>query len=569
MAILAAASALAQAPRHSVVADELVMVPMRDGVELATTIVRPDAPGEFPVLMSRLPYGRADMRPMANGLAPFGFVFILQDTRGRFDSGGDWHPFLHEKEDGHDAIEWAAAQEWSSGEVFMIGGSYGAATQWLASQGRSEHLVGLIPIVSPGDIYDIVWDHGAFNLGVAQSWAHLMTPRRFTLAERDGMPKRPWDEVFGHWPVSEGLSVLGSTPDFYDTWIEHPTRDEYWAKMAWRHDPPDLPALHITGWYDIFQRDSIRNFETMRAQEGASSRHKQRLVVGPWTHNGPSPAPGEVDYGPGYRYDIIAREMMPFLLHLTQGATYDWSKPVHVFTLGENAWNSYESWPPRSAVETPFYLASDKGANSLQGDGALRLAPESRSAQDTFLYDPGDPVPNMGGDNCCMHEVMPWGAMDQRPVEERQDVLVYSTGPLERAIRVTGPIEAVLFIESSAPDTDFTAKLVDVHPDGRAINLTNGIVRTSFRESDTHPTPLEPGTVTQLTIDMGYTSNLFKPGHQIRLEVSSSNFPRYSRNTNTGRQPEKDATYDTARQTVHHSAAYPSHLLLPIVSQGE
>ena len=563
------ADTLAQASRFQVVADELVMVPMRDGVRLATTVIRPDDPGSFPVIMCRIPYGRSEMRAMAQRLAPLGFAFVLQDTRGRFDSEGHWHPFLHEKEDGHDAVEWAASQKWSTGKVMMIGGSYAAATQWLAAQGGSEHLIGLIPIVSPGDIYDIVWDNGAFNLGVMQTWAHMMTAKRYTKAEYNSMLQLPWTDIFAHLPVHKALTLLGSSPDFYRTWIEHPTRDDYWESMAWRHSPPDLPVLHIAGWYDIFQRDTIRNFELMRAQANAVSRRMQRLVVGPWTHNGPSPGPTDVSYGPGYSYDIIGNEIVPFLRHLAQGADYDWSKPVHIFTMGENAWHSYDTWPLEDVTPSTLYLASTEGANSALGDGALLARPESKSEQDTFVYDPREPVPNAGGDNCCMETVMPWGAKDQRVLEERRDVLVYSTAPVEQPLRVTGPIEAVLYVESSAPDTDFTAKLVDVFPDGTAINLTNGIVRTSYRESDTRPKPLVAGTVTRLTIDLGYTSNLFARGHRIRLEVSSSNFPRYSRNTNTGNFPETDTTVSTARQTVHHSAQYPSHIVLPVVPENE
>lgn len=569
LAALAALSATshASAQRFALVADELVMVPMRDGVRLATTVVRPDEPGTYPVLMCRIPYGRSDMRRMANGIAPFGFAFVLQDTRGRFDSEGEWHPFIHEKEDGHDAVEWAAAQEWSNGEVMMIGGSYAAATQWLASQGGSEHLVGLVPFVSPGDIYDIVWDHGAFNLGVAQTWAHMMTAKRYSKAEQKAMLRLPWSDVFEHLPVGDALGRLGGAPAFYRAWIEHPTRDDYWEKSAWRHDPPDLPVLHITGWYDIFQRDTIRNFEVMQARGGAGSRGRQRLVIGPWTHNGPSGGVGDVSYGPGFAYDIIANEVVPFVRHVAQGAAYDWSKPVYVFTLGENAWNAYETWPPRGVTAARFYLGSDQGANSVGGDGVLLPTPESKAKHDTYVYDPADPVPNAGGDNCCMETVMPWGARDQRGVEKRADVLVYSGPVLEQDLRVTGPVEVVLHVETTAPDTDFAAKLIDVFPDGTAINLTNGIVRASYRASDVRPTLLEEGAVAELTIDLGYTSNLFRRGHRIRLEVSSANFPRYSRNTNTGRFAETDTELRTARQTVHHSASHPSHLVLPVLRE--
>ena len=564
LSLVMGARVAAQSQALPVVAEELVMVPMRDGVDLATTVVRPDVAGSHPVILCRTPYGRASMRRMANMLAPMGFAFVLQDTRGRFESEGDWHPFLYEKEDGHDAIEWAGTQDWSSGEVMMFGGSYAAATQWLGSQGGSKHLVGLVPLVSPGDVYDIWWDHGAFNLGVAQTWAHMMTTKSHSQTEYNAMLGLPWPDVFEHLPVAGALELVGSTPGFYRTWIEHPTRDAYWAKMAWHHDPPDLPVLHITGWYDIFQRDTIRNFEVMRGQDGANA-HRQRLVVGPWTHNGPSSQVGDVSYGPGYGYDIIANEVVPFVRHLGHGGDYDWSKPVHLFTMGENKWNSYETWPLADVVASRFYLASDEGANSLDGDGMLLATPDSVAMRDDYVYDPDDPVPSVGGDQCCMETVLPWGAKDQRGVEKRADVLVFSSAPLQEDLRVTGAVEVVLYVASSAPDTDFTAKLVDVLPDGTAINLTNGIVRASYRDSDTDPSPLEEGAITELIIDLGYTSNLFQRGHMIRLEVSSSNFPRYSRNTNTGEMPETDTAFSTARQTVHHSAQYPSRVVLPIV----
>jgi putative CocE/NonD family hydrolase len=536
---------------------------MRDDVDLATNVYRPDAEGQFPVILSRTPYGRTELQPIAQALVPHGYAFVLQDVRGRFDSEGNWEPFFYDAEDGHDTIEWIADQPWSNGRVVMMGGSYAAGTQWLAAREGSEHLVGIVPYVSPGEIYDIVYTGGAFKQSVGQTWSHMMEPKAFTIEQYMAFGDLPWGDVFSTLPVTEGLSILDSDPDFFQTWLEHPTYDSYWQTMNWQDNPPDIPALHITGWYDIFQADTIRNFELMRSDETSSSFENQRLLVGPWAHNGFASTVGDVDFGKEANYDAIALEMLPFFqLMLMDGEQY-WEKPVKVFTMGENAWNEYDSWPVEGTMPTPYYLDSSNGANSLNGDGSLATSNEHASSDaDTYTYDPSDAVPTNGGGNCCFPAILPWGPYDQRDIETRQDVLVFSTPPLESDVRVTGSIEAVIYVSSNAPDTDFTAKLVDVSPEGYAMNLTDGIARMSSQIES-----YKTGTVVELRIDLGYTSNLFKEGHQIRLEISSSNFPRFSRNTNTGINPQIDTTMRSADQTLVHTPEQPSRLILPVISE--
>jgi len=542
-----------------------VMVPLRDGVKLATNIFRPDAEGKFPVVMERTPYGRVEAQQLAQVLATLGYACVWQDVRGRFDSEGAWEPFHYETEDGHDAVEWAAKQPWSSGKVVMFGGSYAAGTQWLAAKGRSPHLVGLIPFVSPGDIHDSVWVDGAFSLGVLQTWAALMEKKSFTGADFVAFEKLPWSEVFSHLPVAEALPLIDRDPFFYRKWIDHPFPDDYWKGMSWQQDPPDVAALHVTGWFDIFQRDTIRNYEVMRKGAAEPARSRQRLIVGPWAHQGTGTKVGDVDFGEAAALEVMGAEVVPFIKQCIEDADPT-RKPVKVFTMGENRWHEYDDWPVPGSEEVEYFLGSGKGANSSAGDGSLDTGkPGADESFDRYTYDPRDPVPNRGGGNCCWPQILPWGPLDQSEIEERRDVLVYSTPPLAADVRVTGPVQVVLHISSSALDTDFTAKLVDVDPEGFAMNLTDGILRTRYRNSRTEPQLLEKDAVTELRIDLGYTSNLFRKGHRIRLEISSSNFPRFSRNTNTGGLPELDEEMTVAEQTVFHDARRPSRLVVRVV----
>jgi putative CocE/NonD family hydrolase len=543
-----------------------VMVAMRDGVELATNVFRPDAEGRFPVVLLRTPYGRAEAQQVAWALATRGHACVWQDVRGRFDSDGAWNPFFYDAADGHDVIEWSVEQPWSTGRVVMFGGSYAAGVQWLAAKGGSEHLVGLIPFVSPGDIYDLVWVGGALNQGALQMWASLMERKRFDMQEYDAFQKHPWEEVFFHLPVVDALPRIGHDPAFYREWIEHPTPDQYWEPLSWQSDPPDIPVLHIGGWFDIFQQDTIGNFRVMRTRAEEPGRNRQRLVIGPWAHQGFGRTTGDLDFGADAALDIFLAEVFPFLQSCFEGKEPAWEKPVKVFTMGENRWHELDDWPVPGAETVSYFLGSEQGANSSAGDGRLDLvSPEKAGSSDRFVYDPRDPVPNQGGGNCCWPQVMPWGPMDQREIERRDDVLVFSTPPLEEDVRVTGPVEVVLFASTSARDTDFTGKLVDVFPDGSAMNLTDGILRLRYRDSMTEPKLVEPGEVVEVRIDLGHTSNVFRAGHRIRLEISSSNFPRYSRNTNTGAIPELDREAITAEQTVYHDRARPSRLVLPVL----
>jgi uncharacterized protein len=546
-----------------------VPVPMRDGVKLATDVFRPDVPGRFPVILMRTPYNKADEREDAIFFAQHGYVFLVQDVRGRYDSGGEWTPFRHEADDGYDAQEWAALQPWSNGDVISYGGSYAAIDQWLAATRRNTHLKAMAPEFSPSDLYDgMFFIGGSFQQAIAQTWGDLVAER---VKQSASLESDPWPRVFTHLPVSAGLDVIGRNLPFYREWLEHPAYDAYWKTLSWRDAfaTIDCPAFLVHSWFDIFnvKHGNLENFERLRASGPRRFHDAHRLIVGPWEHGVHGTRVGEVEFGPNSLIDPREFELRWFdhyVKGVDNGAERD--APVKIFTMGENAWHDYDDWPVPGTRSVSYYLKSAGRANTLVGDGTLsEVRPEPHEEPDRFSYDPKDPVPNAGGGNCCWPKILPWGPMDQRAVERRDDVLVYSTPPLPGDVRVTGPISVVLWVTSSAPDTDFAVKLVDVDPGGFAMNLTDGILRARYRDSVEKPQLLEPGRAYEITIEVGNTSNLFRKDHQIRVEIASGNFPRYSRNTNTGRQPEKDTETRVAQQTIWHDADHPSHLVLPVL----
>lgn len=569
-------SAWAQAPdqAYRVTRESNVQVPMRDGVKLATDVFRPDAPGRFPVLLIRTPYNKRNEPAPEEVLyfAQHGYAVVVQDVRGRYGSEGEWEPFFHETEDGFEARKWAAGQPWSNGQVATYGASYLSMVQWLAAMRPSPNLKAMVSNVGPSDIYEtLAWVGGSFLYGAGATWASFMTGR--------GGPPPPmgppeWARAFLHLPMADTVKSAGRDPRFYRDWVAHPTYDAYWRRLRWqdRYENLDFPVLNIGGWYDVFLKGTTENFQKLRARGPARGRAGHRLVIGPWVHGSAASLQSprilnKVDFGAQSAFNLrefVRRWLDHYVRGIDNGAGRE--AAVKVFTMGENAWHDYPDWPVPGTRYVPYYLGSKGRANTLEGDGTLGLgAPSPLEKPDQYVYDPADPTPTAGGATCCQAEILPWGPLDQREVERRRDVLVYTTPPLEEELRVTGPVMARLWVASSARDTDFTVKLVDVHPDGFAMNLADGILRARYRRSFEKPELLPPGRPHPLTIDLWSTSNVFKKGHRIRVEVSSSNFPRYSRNTNTGRQPETDTTWEKAHQTVFHDSRRPSHILLPVL----
>jgi uncharacterized protein len=560
---------------------------MRDGTVLFSDVYRPTGSGSYPVLLMRLPYDKSEAQTYVYAEPEFYashcYIVVIQDVRGQYTSEGTFYAFRDEMQDGYDTVEWAAQLAGSNGEVGMYGFSYVGATQWLAATQKPPHLVAISPAMTSSDYYDgWAYQGGAFSLAFNESWplgtiAKTGSLRLGDQAIIDRMTAANEDlgKAYDYLPVSQfpwlSPDSKEAAPYFYD-WVEHDTWDSYWKQWSLRTRYQDIqvPALNFEGWYDVFLLGGIENFVNMRKKGGSeTARNGQQLVVGPWMHLPWDRKAGDFDFGQEADNPIDALQIRWFDHWLKgQDNGLDEDPAVRVFVMGANTWRTADDWPIPGTEFTKYYLHSGGAANSRFGNGTLNTdEPSETEPTDRYVYDPANPVPSAGGHSCCTPDVAPVGPADQAEIEERADVLVYSTPPLEEAVEVTGPIQLTLYAASSAVDTDFTAKLVDVHPDGRAVNLNNGIIRASYRDSLENPEPIEPGKIYEYAIEIWPTSNLFEAGHRIRLEISSSNFPHYARNLNTGAEFGATSEVATAQQTVHHDAQYPSHVVLPIMPE--
>ncbi len=577
----------APAEAYQVTVQTGVRAPMRDGAQLVADVYRPKAAGKFPVLLTRTPYNRRDFNT-GTYLASRGYVAILQDTRGRFDSEGEFYPFKHEIEDGYDTVEWAAGLEYSNGDVGMFGGSYVGATQMLAGVSKPPHLKAIFPYITASEYYDgWTYQSGALMQWFASSWSSGLAED--TLRKMVNSRQRPKDWV-QQIPVEDyrliNIPTAREVAPYFRDWVEHERDDEYWRrwKVSDHYGQMNVKALHAGGWHDIFLKGSIKNFVEMR--KGAATteaRDGQRLLVGPWAHAGTSPEGkiGDVVFGKQAVLDMNAT-IVRWADFALKGVKNEFAgdAPVRIFVMGDNVWRDEKEFPLARTQYTKYYFHSNKGANSAAGDGELSINPPVKEAvkeavketgkekADTYEYDPQNPTPTIGGRLCCGAAIQP-GPFDQRPNESRQGVLVFSTPPLERDTEVTGYITVELYASTSAPDTDFTAMIVDVDSHegraGYARFLTDGVVRARYRNSTVRAEPIEPGKVYKYTIDLWATSNVFKAGHRIRVYISSSNFPRFNRNLNTG-EPTLGATKMVkATQTIYHDSERPSAIVLPII----
>ncbi|NUQ05775.1 MAG: CocE/NonD family hydrolase [Anaerolineae bacterium] len=569
-------------PYTSMLVERDVEMTTRDGVVLRADIYRPNTPEPVPVLLERIPYNKrfgASKLPFALLAAERGYAVVIQDTRGRWASEGDGAPFVHEMQDGCDAVEWAAHQPWANGRVGMFGASYTGYTQLAAAVMRPPSLKTLIPAVTFCDPFGTAFKNGAPTLGTMVSWG-LIAQALHSIVRLPEAPEKSalvaawiaaWDGMarhttFENLPLKDlPLIGHGGVADHVGAILAHPTYDAYWEALRCPHEALTLPIFHIGGWYDIFIADTLSDYARIRAAGNA----QQKLIVGPWTHDNFESVAGEVDFGIQSSGLMVLPEEMQLRwfdhwLKGTPNGVMD-EPPVRLFVMGDNQWRSEQEWPLARAQAACYYLHSGGRANTLNGDGALSPEAPSDEAVDTFVYDPRNPVPTRGGALCCGEAALPSGAYDQRAIEARPDVLVYSTPPLAHDLEVTGPLEVHLWAATSAPDTDFTAKLVDVGPCGFARNLTDGIVRARHRRSLERAEFVTPGEVCEYVIDLAATCNVFKAGHQIRVEISSSNFPRFDRNANSGLPLGEDTVLRPALQTIWHDAARPSHIVLPVI----
>jgi uncharacterized protein len=572
------------ADQYAVTYERDAVVTMRDGVKLKADIFRPRADGQFPVLLQRTPYNKDNGVAFALKAVPQGYVVIFVDVRGRYASEGEWYVFKNEPNDGYDTVEWAAALPYSNGKVGMFGGSYVGATQMLAAIAHPPHLAGICPVVTASNYHENwTYQGGALMQWFDENWTSGLAYD--TLGHVVGRYTNPlegvWKLPLTDYPVlglaqpTSGPGLTAAVAPYFLDWLAHPSYDEYWKKISIEEHFGDItvPALHIPAWYDIFLGGSLRNYEGIKAHGGTdSARHGQQLLVIVGGHAGNGPKIGDVEFGPDSKFDED-ETIIHWYDFLFKGVKNEFAsgKPVKIFVMGANHWREEDDWPLARAQSTKYFLHSAGKANSVRGNGSLTTTvPPRNEPADQYLYDPAKPVPTIGGPLCCASERLAPGPRDQRAVEARDDVLIFSTPPLAQDMEVTGPVSLELYAKSSAVDTDFTAKLVDVWPDGFAQNLTEGILRARYHDSRETPTLINPGQVYKFTIDVWATSNVFKKGHAIRLEISSSNFPRFDRNLNTG-EPRYVKSTDDAQQfvsatnAIYHDAEHPSALVLPIV----
>lgn len=544
-----------------------VAIPMRDTVKLYANIYRPEVKRacahKFPVILIRLPYGKDEyycqMPAIGKYWAKKGYVCVVQDVRGKWSSEGKWDPFVNEANDGYDTIDWIVKQPWCDGNIGMSGESYFGYTQWAVAPLNHPNLRCIAPATTATDIYGVwIYNNNAFCMQTLGVWAYGMGAKKY----RNELRLNPQ-----HLPLITMDDDAGVTCDYYKDWIRHPTRDSYWDRINVNKEYSriKIPILHLGGWYDVFLKGTIDDWLGVKEKsESAAARENQWLLIGPIDHEWTTETThkiGKMNMGEeGLEYDMLQQFFDYWLKGVDNG--FSETPRVKIFVLGDNEWRYENEWPLTRTKYIKYYFHSDGSANTLDGNGWLDTNKPKDEPSDSYVYDPNDPV-TVSLDTF-LWELAKY-LKDRTSVEKRTDVLVYTTSELEEDIEITGPITVILYAASSARDTDFTATLVDVFPDGYAHMIQEGIVRARYRNSDREASLIEPGKSYEYTIDLWATSHVVKKGHKIRVEISSSNFNRYDRNPNTGNEFGMDAETVKATQIIYHDAKHPSHITLPII----
>ncbi|MFC2158345.1 CocE/NonD family hydrolase [Acidobacteriota bacterium] len=597
------------------VIDQKVMMPMRDGVRLATDIYRPKTDKPVPVIFSRTPYnfnswgdGELNTRNFSRAydVVKRGYAYVVQNERGRYFSEGKWEILGAPTTDGYDAIEWLAGQSWSNGKVGLIGCSSSAEWQMGVAALDPPGLSAVIPkgfgagIGRVGEFYEqgnfyrggvhqLLMTAWLYDYGFVQASLRrptfpddmtqeelIQVSKYFDLAAE--IPKVDWSEKLQHLPLVDISKSLGGPKSRFEEMIQRKPNDPAWYKGGLYHDDMGFgaPALWMISWYDISISPNLALVNTvLENAKDPEVADNQFVIISPVRHCAFGRETGETVVGERYigdaryNYDKLTYDWFDYWLKGKKNSVLKKTPKFQYYTMGSNKWQFSETWPPPQAEMTTFYLNSEGKANSVSGDGALsRIVPGTEDNPDAFTYDPKHPVPMTGGGFCCLGSNYLAGAFDQRQLETRQDILVYSTDPLMEGVEVSGPVEITLYVSSDVKDTDFTVKLIDVYPDGRAYNLSDTIQRVRYREGYDKEVFMEKGNVYKLPVSSMSTSNYFAPGHRIRIEVSSSNFPRYARNLNTGGNNYDETESVVAHNKVHHSAVHPSQIRLSVV-RGE
>lgn len=586
-------------------AKTMLMVPMRDGVKLATDVYLPkQGKGPYPTIFIRTPYNfnklAGSQLELAIKFIEHGYAIVIQNERGRFYSQGDWEILGRPQTDGYDALSWIADQDWSNGSVGTLGCSSSAEWQLaLAAQNHPAHKA-MIPMSSGAGIGRVGEFHEQGNFykgGVHQTlftvWMYwvqqnirpqfpaglsheqLVNLRKMYDLAAD-MPEVDWKKQLRTLPAIDWLSSVHANAGPWKEMMARTPEDPAWYKGGLYHDDQDfgVPAFWFNSWFDVSQGPNLALFNHVRNHASDPKvRDGQYVLIAPTMHCGFSRIPkysdlvvGELNVGKAW-FDVDEK-IFGFFDYYLKGEKNNFVKQtprVQYYTMGKNAWETADSWPPADVKMIPYYITSDGQANSVFGDGRLSTTPPADAGADTFTYDPMNPVPALGGGVCCNADAALGGSYDQRAIEARADVLVYTTAPLKEALEITGSVRPILYVASDAKDTDFTVKLVDVYPDSRAYNIDDTILRARYRAGYDKKVLMQPGEVYELKPTPMSTSYLFKPGHRIRVEISSSKFPQYMRNLNTGKNNYDETQGVIAHNTVQHSARYPTRILLPVV----
>jgi len=553
---------------------------MRDGVTLAADIYRPGGEGPWPVILMRLPYDKTSAENITyadpSWYARQGYMVVIQDNCGRCASDGEFVPFEREAEDGYDTIEWAAKLPGANGKVGMYGFSYAGATQLLPATLQPPSLTALCPAMTASQYYEgWSYNQGALALAFTMSWATQLASgdaRRAKDAAALGQLDMAFAGIHGwHWmlPLSAYPPLQGDYGGYFFDWLRHPTYDDYWRRWSIDEDYSRIttPAMHVAGWYDVFLSGSVKNFRGLRDGAGTEeARAGQKLVIGPWLHMPWAPVSDSSDgVEPTVVDDLQVRWFDRFLKGEETGVM---DAPVSLYIMGANEWRDYPDWPPPASRPERWYLHSAGRANSRFGDGSLSREAPGEEPPDYYTYDPAYPNQSSGGHSCCFSFVSPMGPVDQRATESLNSILVYTSEPLPEALELIGDVSVTLFAATSAVDTDWTARLCEVFPDGRSINLQEGIVRARYRDSLTEPSLLEPDRVYLYEISLGPVGVRIAAGNRLRVAIASSDFPQWDRNLNTGGPLFGEGLIEAvvARQTVLHDSEHASYVTLPVVS---
>ncbi|UCH03052.1 MAG: CocE/NonD family hydrolase [Candidatus Bathyarchaeota archaeon] len=541
--------------------EQNVAIPMRDGVKLYANIYKPKAAGTFPVVLTRLPYGKDEyycfMPAIGTYWAKKGYICVVQDVRGKWNSEGEWYPLVHEAEDGYDTLNWIVNQAWCNGNIGMFGVSYFGYTQWAVAPLNHPNLKCIAPGTITTDIYKWMYTNGAFRMQTAATWIYSMNSK----TQRNYFPLNYW-----HLPLITMDDEAGVDYDYYNDVITHQSRHRFWdrLKIDEKYRQITIPVLHWGGWYDNFVKFTIDDW--LQVREHAPARQNQWLVIGPIDHAWSTESTrriGKLDigeHGCHWIWDLHQQFFDYWLKGIDNG--FSETPRVNIFVLGDNTWRYEHEWPLARTQYTQYYFHSNGSANTVHGDGVLDTDKPKDESSDRYIYDPNHPITISLETDCCK---LAKELKDRTSVEQRTDVLVYTTSELEEDMEITGPLSVTLYAASSARDTDFTATLVDVFPDGYTHMIQEGIVRARYRNADRDVSLIEPGKIYKYAIDLWATSYVAKKGHKIRVEISSSNFNRYDRNPNTGNVFGMDTELVKATQTIYHDANRPSHISLPII----